>query len=163
MSTVIRPQTAADVGDSLQLNIMTDMDLMEVVSIENTIYPTPWTHGNFLDSLRSGYPCRVLRDAYGNLIGYFLMMLLVDEAHLLNISIRADLHGTGLGRYLLDQVAQLANNELMSSILLEVRPSNPRALAVYERYGFVRIGLRKNYYPAVAGQREDAIVMRLVL
>jgi ribosomal-protein-alanine N-acetyltransferase len=51
----------------------------------------------------------------------------------------------------------------MESILLEVRPSNERALAVYKKYGFAEIGRRKGYYPAHEGQREDAIVMRFVL
>ncbi len=163
MSAAIGLQKSPDSGGSPQLGIMTDADLAEVVAIESLIYPNPWTYGNFADSLRSGYQCWVLRDAHGELSGYFLMMLLVDEAHLLNISIRGDLHGRGFGRHLLDQVVQLAEAQRMTSILLEVRPSNPRALAVYERYGFVQIGMRRNYYPAATGRREDAIVMRLVL
>lgn len=148
-----------DVG---QLVRMTEQDLVEVIMIENQVYPHPWSPGNFEDSIRSDYQAWVLRDAQAGLLGYFLLMLAVDEAHLLNISVRGDLHGRGIGRYLLDEVMQLAQRHLMTSVLLEVRPSNLRALAVYERYGFVRIGLRKKYYPAADGQREDAIVMRLV-
>lgn len=163
MNAATQRQLASPIGGILQLQAMDEADLTDVVAIENTIYPSPWTRGNFHDSLRSGYQCRVLRDGDSALLGYFLMMLLVDEVHLLNISIRADVHGRGLGQYLLGQVAQIARANKMGSILLEVRPSNQRALAVYERYGFMRIGLRKNYYPAEAGQREDAIVMRLVL
>ena len=90
-------------------------------------------------------------------------MLAVDEAHLLNISVRRDLHGHGVGRLQLDKVVALAKEHGMTSILLEVRPSNQRAFAVYERYGFLRIGNRKGYYPAADGAREDAIVMRLPL
>ena len=51
----------------------------------------------------------------------------------------------------------------MASVLLEVRPSNTRALAIYERYGFKQIGRRKGYYPAANQLREDAIVMRFDL
>jgi [ribosomal protein S18]-alanine N-acetyltransferase len=136
-------------------------DLPEVIVIENSVYPHPWTRGNFLDSLYSGYETWVLREASGALAGYFLMMLAVDEAHLLNISVRRDLHGKGIGRKQLDKAVDIARAKRMHSILLEVRPSNERALAVYERYGFDRIGVRKGYYPAAQGQREDAIVMRL--
>lgn len=146
---------------SSQFAFMTDRDLPEVVAIEQAVYPQPWTHGNFRDALKSGYQTWVLRDADGAMLGYFLLMLAVDEAHLLNISVRGDLHGRGLGRYLLGKVVALADDNIMTSVLLEVRPSNVRALAVYERYGFVRIGTRKNYYPDAGGQREDAIVMRL--
>ena len=163
MSAVIRPLQMPAVGGVVQLCAMSDADLTEVIAIEEKIYPHPWTRGNFADSLRSGYQCHVLRDENGSMLGYFLMMWLIDEAHLLNISVREDLHGQGLGCYLLSQIAQMAHANLLSSILLEVRPTNLRALAVYQRYGFVRIGLRKQYYPAADGQREDAIVMRLVL
>ncbi len=51
----------------------------------------------------------------------------------------------------------------MESVLLEVRPSNERALEIYQRYGFQTIGRRKGYYPTANQQREDAIVMRFGL
>ena len=163
MSAAILPLIAPLIDGVLQLKSMSDDDLLDVVTIEEQIYPHPWTRGNFIDSVQSNYQCHVLRDGEGRMLGYFLMMLMLDEAHLLNLSVRGDLHGQGFGRYLLNEVVKIAHTHLMSSILLEVRPSNLRALAVYQRFGFVRIGLRKHYYPAAAGQREDAIVMRLVL
>lgn len=138
-------------------------DLADVVTIENDVYPHPWTRGNFLDSMYSGYETWVLREPSSMLAGYFLLMYAVDEAHLLNISVRRDLHGKGIGRRQLDKVVELAREKGMRSILLEVRPSNTHALAVYQRYGFSQIGLRRDYYPAAAGKREDAIVMRLHL
>ncbi|QAU36047.1 ribosomal-protein-alanine N-acetyltransferase [Janthinobacterium sp. 17J80-10] len=142
---------------------MQEGDLEQVLSIENIVYPYPWTRGNFLDSLASGYLSWVAREPTFRLAGYFLAMQVVDEMHLLNISVRADLQGHGLGRMLLDRVSTLARANGMTSILLEVRPSNLRALSVYERYGFVRIGLRRGYYPAAGNTREDAIVMRFCL
>jgi ribosomal-protein-alanine N-acetyltransferase len=133
------------------------------MAVEKLVYPFPWTRGNFLDSIRSGYETMVLRDGASRLAGYFLVMLAVDEAHLLNITVRAELQGRGVGRYLLDRVADIARRKKMSSILLEVRPSNRRALEVYKLYGFSAIGRRKDYYPAANNTREDAIVMRLPL
>ncbi|MFT5532053.1 MAG: ribosomal-protein-alanine N-acetyltransferase [Burkholderiaceae bacterium] len=162
MSLASHPQRVLHLDPSLQFQRMTEQDLDDVVAIEGTVYPHPWSRGNFVDSIRSDYQAWVLRDGQGVLLGYFLMMLAVDEVHLLNISVRGDLHGCGLGRYQLQKIVALAQQEGMQSVLLEVRPSNLRALAVYERYGFVRIGCRKNYYPADAGAREDAIVMRLM-
>ncbi|WP_246860691.1 ribosomal protein S18-alanine N-acetyltransferase [Noviherbaspirillum sp. UKPF54] len=138
-------------------------DLPEVLVIENDVYPHPWTRGNFLDSMYSGYQTWTLREASGALAGYFLLMLAVDEAHLLNISVRRDLHGHGVGRLQLDKVMALSKENGMQSVLLEVRPSNRRALAVYQHYGFVQIGQRRGYYPAAGGAREDAIVMRFHL
>ncbi|MDB5729883.1 MAG: rimI [Noviherbaspirillum sp.] len=138
-------------------------DLPDVLAIENDIYPYPWTRGNFLDSLYSSYETWILRDGNGSLAAYFLMMYAVDEAHLLNITVRRGLHGKGIGRMQLDKVKALAREHGMTSILLEVRPSNLRAMQIYERYGFLQIGKRKGYYPAANNMREDAIVMRLEL
>lgn len=159
----------------LRLTPMEQEDLDAVVAIENTVYPYPWTRGNFEDALDSGYLAWVARgevrdieyaaadDATGKVWGYFLLMVAVDEGHLLNISVRADLHRRGIGRELLDRVASMARELGLTSVLLEVRPSNTRAIAIYGHYGFVSIGRRKAYYPAEGNTREDAIVMRLPL
>lgn len=139
---------------------MTVPDIEEVVRVENAAYPFPWTRGNFLDSLANRYDAWVLREADGRLAGYFLLMSAVDDVHLLNITVRPDLQGQGLGRYLLDKVCALAKSAGIYQILLEVRPSNQHALAVYRHAGFQMIGTRKKYYPAAGSAREDAIVMR---
>jgi ribosomal-protein-alanine N-acetyltransferase len=137
-------------------------DLHDVVSVEAQIYPFPWTHGNFVDSLRSGYSCWVLRDPSGALQAYAVFMLVLDEAHVLNLSVAREHQGSGLGWRTLEWVAQVARGHGARTMLLEVRPSNPTAIRLYERYGFQRIGVRRSYYPA-AGGREDAIVMRVSL
>ena len=138
-------------------------DIDDVFALETSVYPHPWTRGNFVDSLSSGYNCWVLRDAAGQLVGYFLLMAVVDEAHLLNVAVAKERQREGLGRYLLDKIAACARGLTMDSILLEVRPSNLRALKIYETYGFSEIGRRRAYYPAHNGQREDAIVMKVPL
>lgn len=163
MSVASRAPAAADLEQLLYAPmVMADLD--EVFAIEQAVYPHPWTRGNFVDSLAAGYSAWTLREGdSGDLAGYFLLMLALDEVHLLNISVAAARQRQGLGRYLLDKAAACARGLGASSILLEVRPSNTRALAVYLRYGFVEIGRRKNYYPAHQGLREEAIVMRFQL
>ncbi|HWT70724.1 MAG TPA: ribosomal protein S18-alanine N-acetyltransferase [Oxalicibacterium sp.] len=142
---------------------MRPSDLDEVLKLENDLYPFPWTRGNFLDSISSGYETWILRDSRGVLNGYFLLMLSVDDAHLLNITVSRALQGRGLGLLLLDKAKAIAREKKLASILLEVRPSNTRAEQIYRRYGFTQIGIRKGYYPAPNNQREDAIVMKLPL
>lgn len=150
------------VGD-LRFATMGNADLPEVEAIERDVYEHPWTMGNFIDSLASGYETRVLRDGAGVVAGYFLLLLAPDEAHLLNITVRRAFQGRGIGRLLLDQACSIARARAATVMLLEVRPSNPHALAVYRHVGFRQIGLRKAYYPAADRQREDAIVMQLAL
>jgi ribosomal-protein-alanine N-acetyltransferase len=142
---------------------MRPADLDDVLAIENDLYPFPWTRGNFLDSINSGYETWILRDSRGLLNGYFLLMLSVDDAHLLNITVNRSLQGRGIGLLLLDKAKAIAQEKKLASMLLEVRPSNARAEKIYQRYGFAQIGLRKGYYPASNNQREDAIVMKLPL
>jgi ribosomal-protein-alanine N-acetyltransferase len=151
-------------SDSLELRPMVVADVDDVHALECSVFPHPWSRANFMDSLASGYDAWVLRaPGEGMLAGYFLLMYAVDEAHLLDVAVSGERHGTGLGRFLLDRIAERARSMSMASILLEVRPSNGRALQVYERYGYAQIGRRKGYYPAHEGQREDAIVMRYAL
>jgi ribosomal-protein-alanine N-acetyltransferase len=92
-------------------------------------------------------------------IGYFVAMLGVEEVHLLNITVAPAFQGQGWAKVLLEALAIWARGQNMHWLWLEVRTGNTRALQVYESAGFRRMGLRKAYYPAAHGQREDAIVM----
>jgi len=134
----------------------------EVMRLEREVYPFPWTSGNFLDALRSGYSAWTLVDQNDALIGYAVAMLAVDEAHLLNLAIEPRWQRLGHGWRLLDWMARTMHEYGAGSLLLEVRPSNGGARQMYLRYGFVEIGKRRGYYPAHRG-REDAIVMRVAL
>lgn len=136
---------------------MTEADVPAVILVENQIYEFPWTDRNFLDSLRAGYHMHCMWWDE-QLAGYIVMMQVVDEYHLLNISIRADLQGLGHGKHLLLWGISQARLAGAAGMLLEVRPSNLTAKNLYEKEGFKLIGARKNYYPAHSG-REDALVM----
>ena len=155
---MINAPASASVG--LALVPMLPADLDDVYALECSVFPHPWSRANFSDSVHAGYDAWVLRDAEGELAGYFLLMYALDEAHLLDVAVAAKRHGTGLGRHLIETLCARARAMGAESVLLEVRPSNERALAIYERFGFAEIGRRKAYYPAHEGKREDAIVMR---
>jgi ribosomal-protein-alanine N-acetyltransferase len=140
---------------------MTEATLDAVVAIERAAYAHPWTRGNFSDSLKSGYQAQLLC-AGDTLLGYFVAMKGVDEVHLLNITVAPSCQGQGWGRVMLDALAIWARGQGAQWLWLEVRNSNARAQQVYLRYGYRRVGDRKNYYPADGG-REDAIVMSFKL
>lgn len=144
-----------------ELAPMREQDLEEVMAIEDAIYTHPWTRGNFADSLRAGYECRVLRLG-AQLRGYFVLMVAAGEAHLLNLSIAAVHQRTGYGTMFLNEAADLARKLGARSLFLEVRPSNRAAQGLYTRFGFRKIAVRRGYYPAPTG-REDALVLTLPL
>ncbi|MDB5747917.1 MAG: ribosomal-protein-alanine acetyltransferase [Massilia sp.] len=153
----------APASAGLALVPMLEADVDEVYALECSVFPHPWSRANFADSLAAGYDAWLLRDPLGELAGYFLLMYALDEAHLLDVAVAGERHGTGLGRYLLETLCARARAMGAGSVLLEVRPTNERAVAVYKRFGFDEIGRRKGYYPAHEGKREDAIVMRHTL
>ncbi|MDZ4141729.1 MAG: ribosomal protein S18-alanine N-acetyltransferase [Methylotenera sp.] len=147
--------------DSFQFRPMQPDDLDGIMAIEARIYPYPWTRGNFIDSLTSGYSAWVLLEQ-AEIIGYALLMMVIDEAHLLNLSITKSHQKQGLGRLLLEHMIQIAKNHQATNMFLEVRPSNISAIALYENIGFNEMAIRRGYYPAASG-REDAVLMGLAL
>jgi tRNA threonylcarbamoyl adenosine modification protein YeaZ/ribosomal-protein-alanine acetyltransferase len=156
--TILERQQGAD----LQWSEMSADDLDAVMAIENIAYPFPWTIGNFRDSINAGYRLKLLRER-GVLIGYAVWMPIIQEAHLLNITLAPPRQGHGLGAWMMRSIMQEMQAQGIQQILLEVRPSNHRALALYRRLGFSSIGIRKGYYPnSVTAEvsREDAVVMR---
>ncbi|MBL8483937.1 MAG: ribosomal protein S18-alanine N-acetyltransferase [Rhodocyclaceae bacterium] len=136
---------------------MRESDLDEVTLQECSLYEFPWGRTHFSDSLAAGYGAWVMR-MDGALAGYAVVMGVLDEAHLLNLSVVKSLQGCGLGRLMLDWIMRRARAEGGRQIFLEVRPSNAVALSLYESTGFTAVGRRPGYYPARDG-REDGIVM----
>ena len=140
---------------------MREADLAEVQAIEDAIYSHPWTRGNFADSLLAKYECCTWRLG-AELLGYFVLMVAAGEAHLLNLSIAPAWQRKGHGSLLLREASSIARARGAQSIFLEVRPSNAGAQALYTRFGFRKIAVRRGYYPAHSG-REDALVLTLAL
>ena len=137
---------------------LTALDLEAVIAVEQSVYGHPWTVGNFKDALTSGYQAQRLL-AGDTLIGYFVAMKVVDEVHLLNITVSLNHRSQGWGKLMLDALAVWSRGQGCAWLWLEVRESNHRALQVYRRHGFKQVGLRKDYYPVGRGLREAALVM----
>lgn len=152
-------RSAGSVATTLRPMREEDLDL--VMAIERSAYPFPWTRGIFRDCLRADYPAWVLeRDR--TLIGYGVLSVAADEAHVLNVCAAPEVQGQGHGRRMLRALLQVARGRGARRVFLEVRPSNRAAIQLYHAEGFNEIGRRPRYYPAVDG-REDAIVMAMEL
>lgn len=144
-----------------QIRRMIAADLDAVVAIEREVFLFPWTRGNFSDSISSGYHCLVLEQE-GEVFGYGVMTIGVEEAHLLTLSIAADSQRKGWGERLLWNFIRIARDECARTMFLDVRESNKGAARLYERIGFRQIAKRPGYYPAMGG-REDSLVMEMAL
>lgn len=159
MNAILKPLEA-------QFEAMTPAWLDAVLCVEQAAYDHPWTQGNFLDSLNAGYQAQLLTGGNApdaELLGYFVAMKGVDEVHLLNITVAPEHQRQGWARIMLDALAIWSRAQGAQWLWLEVRVSNTRAKAIYERYGFRHVGTRRNYYPANGSVREDAVVMSYAL
>lgn len=141
---------------------MTQAALDAVLAIECQAYPHPWQRQHFADCLASGYQAQTLI-AGGTLLGYFVAMKGFEEVHLLNLAVAPRHQRQGWAQVLLDALQLWARGQGVHWIWLEARASNTRAIHVYKAHGFRHVSLRKDYYPAVDGAREDAVVMSLKL
>ncbi len=132
------------------------------MAIERAVYDFPWTLGIFQDCLRVGYCCWLL-ELDRQVIGYGVMSVVIEESHVLNLCVHPGWQGKGLGRKLLRRLLKIARQHGAETAFLEVRESNRAALALYGSLGFVEVGRRRGYYPAIGDSREDALVMSLEL
>lgn len=136
---------------------MREHDLVQVMEVERRAYEFPWTVGIFADCLRAAYSCWSLMEGEC-LLGYGIMTMALDEAHVLNLCVDPPRHRQGHAQRLLDHLVEVARGRGASRLFLEVRPSNLAARRLYARNGFVQIAVRRGYYPAHEG-REDAWVL----
>ena len=161
-------------GDIAELSFlpMQVADLDVVLEIEAVSHLHPWTKGNFSDSLAAGHWAYCIRPQLDQAIkgsyldpavlwAYCVLFPAVDELHLLNITVAPKLRQLGLASRMMSAIEGVAAQQNMPRIILEVRPSNVAAIALYQKLEYEQIGIRKNYYPAdpQLGSREDALVM----
>jgi [ribosomal protein S18]-alanine N-acetyltransferase len=137
---------------------MTFDDVASVAQMEQRSYPFPWSAAIFRDCLRARHYCCVVElDDIG--IGYGVLSTGAGEAHVLNLCVAELYRNRGIGSQLLEHMLEFAKGLGVVDVFLEVRPSNTRAIRLYQSLGFSQIGVRRGYYQAVDG-REDAVVLR---
>ena len=134
---------------------------MSIGEIERRNYPVPWSDGIFRDCVKAGYKGMVMRKS-DDIIGYAMLQIGYRESHVLNLCIDAQYQGNGYARLFLQHLEKVSIAGAAEMMFLEVRPSNPRARALYEMSGFNEISIRKDYYDTLTG-REDAVVMAKAL
>jgi ribosomal-protein-alanine N-acetyltransferase len=137
-------------------------DVPDVAALESRVFHDAWSVESFLAEVERrpeiGHPFVVHED--GRLVAYGVVWFIVDELHIGNLAVDPDYQGRGIGRRLMNYILDEGRRRSMTSAMLEVRPSNVRARALYESFGFYQINVRRNYYQ---DDREDALVLALRL
>jgi ribosomal-protein-alanine N-acetyltransferase len=144
----------------IQFRPMTTADLDEVMAIERTAFPFPWSAVFFRQELQVACARSILAEADGKIVGYVLFWLLPGSIDIHNIAVHADFRRRGIARVLLGKVVQEAERQSITRVMLEVRKSNLPAQQLYDAMGFSTTGIRKGYY---SDNGEDALAMTLEL
>lgn len=133
-------------------------DLPEVVNIEKASFSKPWSETLFYNEIRNERSIAKIARLDGKIAGYICASVVVDEAHILTLAVDPALRKEGIATALVRHVIERARERGCRAVFLEVRASNGIARRMYERFNFVALGTRKNYYGEPS---EDAVVMVL--
>lgn len=133
-------------------------DFEAAYHIHKSVQVTPWSFDTFADSFKAPY-YGVFAYEDEQVIGYAIMLEVLDEATLMDIAVAQSTRGKGVGKALLDLVIRTSHHHLMHEIWLDVRESNHTAIGLYLSRGFEHIDIRKNYYTTATG-KENALVMK---
>jgi ribosomal-protein-alanine N-acetyltransferase len=150
----------------IKIEAMDVAHIREILEIERTLFPTPWTQGMFEQELLAGLSTdgpgsyAVVALEAGRVAGYIIAWFVEEGVHLMNIAVRKDSQRRGVGKRLMRHLITAARAARKTIVILEVRVSNMGAQAFYEGFGFQKFGVRRGYY---ADNREDAILMALDL
>ncbi len=145
---------------TIELRRLGLQDLQAIEEIERRAYPTPWSRSMFAGELAK--PSSICLGAFaadseeGALAGYLIVSRYVDAWHVMNVAVDPEHRGRGIATMLLERLFDLTAADARRGYTLEVRVSNRKAIALYERLGFGARGLRRGYY---TDNREDALIM----
>ena len=125
---------------------VTDADIPQIAELERICFSDPWSEQTLRDSLVNPlYRFVAVKDG-ARVLGYAGMFLTIPEAQIANIAVTPDARRQGLGRLLVRGLVREAEEAGAQVVFLEVREHNAGAIALYEQEGFIRVGMRKNYY-----------------
>ena len=145
-----------DTGLSLDYRLLEKSDIPQIMMLERSAHSHPWRQSSFEDCLKGRQKCW-LAECKGSLVGYVVVTHGGGDAELLNISVSPDYQRKGIGRCLLKHAVRCVKDKA-DMLFLEVRVSNQKAIALYQKEDFFEVGQRRNYYPTVNGH-EDALLM----
>lgn len=121
-------------------------DLEQVMEIENDLFAVPWTKEGYFTFLTRDDAMFLVVEEKGKILGYCGLLMVLDEGDVTNVAVCRERQREGIGHFLVDSLIRLSAERGITTIHLEVRESNATAIRLYERMGFVKDGIRKNYY-----------------
>jgi ribosomal-protein-alanine N-acetyltransferase len=143
--------------DSFVFRSMTEEDIDQILEIEHASFTLPWSRDAFYNEMHHNkFAVYIVIEVEGKIIGYCGAWIVIDEAHITNVAILPEYRGRKLGEALMEKMISVARSMGARSMTLEVRVTNNIAQSLYQKLGFQKGGIRKNYY---SDNQEDALIM----
>lgn len=141
----------------IEITKMTDAHISQIAGIEKLCFSDPWSENSIASELDNRLSYWLVALDGNTVAGYIGSQSVLDEADMMNVAVHPDYRRQGIGEKLVLELANALNGKGIRGLMLEVRESNTPAISLYEKLGFVQVGLRKNYY---RNPRENALIMR---
>ncbi|BAT72062.1 ribosomal-protein-alanine N-acetyltransferase [Thermosulfidibacter takaii ABI70S6] len=135
------------------------LDIPRMVKIDKKVFKKPWGYDAFFGEFFKSFSKIIVAEIDGKVVGFVVLWIMSPEAYLANIAVDPDYQGKGIGSTLLREVVRICEEEMVSSLVLEVRVSNKSAINLYKKFGFEMVGVRKGMY----FDGEDGLVMEKLL
>lgn len=145
-----------DMMDAVIFREMTAEDIEGVIKVERRSFTNPWSKGMFMEEMNNTCAHYFVASAYGVIVAYAGVWIILDEAHITNIAVDPDYRQKKIATGLLNKIFGFARERKVKSLTLEVREGNSSAISLYKQFGFNVEGKRKGYY---SDTKEDALIM----
>lgn len=136
---------------------MNESHVAQVAALEKICFTDPWSVNSVASELKNPLSCWLVAEEDGEVAGYVGSQTVMDESDMMNVAVHPDYRRKGIAEKLVTELVEALKKRDSRCLTLEVRASNEPARALYEKLGFVQVGLRKNYY---RNPREDALILR---
>ena len=136
---------------------MNESHVAQVAALEKICFSDPWSVNSVASELKNPLSCWLVAEEDGEVAGYVGSQTVMDESDMMNVAVHPDYRRKGIAEKLVMELVEELKKRDSRCLTLEVRASNEPARALYEKLGFVQVGLRKNYY---RNPREDALILR---
>lgn len=144
----------------MEILTMSESHVPQIAALEAKCFRDPWDEKSIASELHNPLSLWLVAVEDGAVAGYIGSQTVMDESDMMNVAVHPDYRRRGIGQALVLTLAQRLKEKGSRSLALEVRTSNAPAIALYEKLGFTRAGLRKNYY---RNPKEDAYILKKAL
>ena len=140
----------------MRIEKMTSVNLDDVYIIETECFSHPWSRQSLENELNNETSLFLVAKEENEVIGYIGMSIVIDEGYIFNVAVRESYRNMGVATALINGLVTYGKKNNFCFITLEVRESNQPAISLYSKFGFIKVGERKDYY---SNPKENAILM----